>query len=247
MDHAELTRGDAVLEVGPGFGMLTRELAARAGRVVAVELDRRFKPVLAETLGDVRNVSLVWGDVLRTPLELSPPRGSEEKKVGGFKIVSNLPYEITTPFLWKFLGPTNDQTSNVKRHLFPDVIVLLLQREVAERICAKPPRMNLLALLVQTFGTAEVIRRVPARAFYPPPRVESALVRIVRNPQSGRASRKVILTLAKRAFAHPRKKLSTTLGNNAWLSHSGVNTSARPAELSLGDWERIGEQMENSV
>lgn len=218
---AELTRNDTVLEVGPGTGTLTVELAKRAGHVVAVELDRRFEAELRRTLVGRDNIELIWGDVLRIPL-LNPPPFKGGGKGGGFKIVSNLPYQITSPFLWKFL--TDDG---------PELLVLMIQKEVAERIAAKPPRMSLLAVMVQTFGTVEIVRPVSRSAFYPPPRVDSAVIRIRRVPVDFDRDR--VIKLAKAGFSSPRRKLSNNLKGFKLTSIP----DARAENLSIADWKRL--------
>lgn len=218
---AELTRRDTVFEVGPGTGTLTVELARRAGRVIAVELDRRFEPLLGQAVGSLPNVEIIWDDILRIPL-LNPPPLKGGGKGGGFKIVSNLPYQITSPFLWKFLSDDG-----------PDLIVLLIQKEVAERIAAKPPRMSLLAVLVQSFGTVEIIRQVPRSAFYPPPRVDSAVIRIRRTAAT--FDRRRVIDLAKAGFNHPRRKLSNNLKG---FKLTGV-PDARAENLSIADWAKL--------
>ena len=246
---AHLSAADTVLEIGPGFGALTQKLAERAGRVIAVELDRRFEPVLRETLADFKNIDLVWGDVLRTPLSISPLRGRGEKgflissllrskgedKDGGFKIVSNLPYEITTPFLWKFLGPD--------ARALPEASVILIQREVAERIVGGK-RMSLLALLVSTFGHPEIVCRVPRASFWPPPRVDSAVLCIRRRADIAEGLRRRVLTLARRGFSSPRRKLAPLLVScglpreviEAELSRCEVRPDARAEQLDLKAW-----------
>lgn len=240
---AELTRHDTVLEVGPGTGTLTVELAKRAGHVVAVELDRRFQPALTAAVESFKNVSILWNDIMRTDriegidvgaivgAVFRPPAGRStgDLKVAptlaeksSFKIVSNLPYQITSPFLWKVLTDNG-----------PDLIVLLLQKEVAERIAAKPPRMSLLAVMVQTFGTVEIVRQVSRSAFYPPPRVDSAVIQIRRTVPD--FDRRRVLALAKAGFSHPRRKLSNNL-----KGFKLQNIPDKRAEsLGIADWRHL--------
>lgn len=207
---AELTRRDTVLEVGPGTGTLTVELAKRADRVVAVELDRRFEPLLGQAVGSLPNVEIVWGDILKL----------EVKNFS--KIVSNLPYQITSPFLWKFLSDDG-----------PELLVLLIQKEVAERIAAKPPRMNLLAVMVQTYGSVEIIRHVSRSAFSPPPRVDSAIIRIRRTAAD--FDRRRVLELARAGFRQPRRKLANNLKG---FKLAGA-PDARAENLSIADWAKL--------
>lgn len=219
-DAADLKKDDVVLEVGPGFGTLTRELAARAGKVIAVELDKRFLPVLEETIGEFPNVRIIPGDIF----QLEPRTLNLEPN---YKIVSNLPYNITGEFLWKTMTEWPP----------PERLVLMLQREVGERLAAKPPRMNLLALMAQTFGTVEIIRRVSRGSFFPPPKVESMIVRIFRHHKP-MPERKAILRLAKLTFSSPRKKLRSTLPHIQFPPT--IDPNSRPETLSISQWQSLG-------
>ena len=232
-DSADLKKTDTVLEVGPGFGTLTRELAARAGRVVAVELDKRFLPVLDETVGEFPNVRIIHGDILRLPPTCLPDRQATYSLPPDFKIVSNLPYGITSDFLWKTMAEWDPP---------PERLVLMLQREVGERLAAKPPRMNLLAVMAQTFGTVELIRRVPPGSYLPPPKVESAIIRIIRHRKPF-AEREAILRLAKIGFSSPRKKIAGTLGKGMKdaLLRAGIDPNSRPETLSLEQWRALSQ------
>src|SRR3989344_3180155 len=162
---AELSKKDIVLEVGPGRGTLTEILAARAKKVIAVEKDRDLIPVLREKFRDYKNAEIIEGDILAKAVK--PPLGGLTAK--SYKIVANIPYYITSRFLRIFLS-----NSKVR----PKLMVLMLQKEVAERICAKPPRMSLLALSVQLYAKPEIIRRVSKGQFSPPPKVDSAIIKI---------------------------------------------------------------------
>ena len=157
---AELSPDDAVLEVGPGLGALTRPLAAAARRVVAVELDGRLLPVLESELSGLDNVELVHGDVL----ELDPA----DWFAAPYVVVANVPYYITGAILRHLLGGRPR----------PRRLVLTVQREVAARLTARPPEMSLLAVSVQYYGRARLVSAVKAGAFWPRPEVDSAVVRI---------------------------------------------------------------------
>ena len=157
---ADLCPDDVVVEVGAGTGTLTRLLAAEAGRVVAVELDDGLVAILRRELAGLDNIEILHHDILQF--------SSAEYPDHGFKVVGNLPYYITSAVLRHFL-------ENVPR---PSLMVVTVQREVADRIIAQPGKMNLLAVSVQYYGQPRVVARVPAGAFYPAPNVDSAVVRI---------------------------------------------------------------------
>ena len=161
IEAAEIQKADTVLEIGPGLGSLTRYLSVSANQVVAVELDLKLVSVLQTILKPYANIRLIHGDILKlTPKELGLP--------DDYLVAANIPYNITSAII---------------RHLLesepkPRRIVLTVQKEVAERICATPPDMSLLALSVQVYGTPQIMAHIPAGAFYPAPKVDSAVVRI---------------------------------------------------------------------
>ncbi|GAB4524696.1 MAG: 16S rRNA (adenine(1518)-N(6)/adenine(1519)-N(6)) -dimethyltransferase RsmA [Anaerolineales bacterium] len=230
---AEITPIDAVLEIGPGLGSLTRHLALAAQRVVAVELDERLLPALRETLQGASNVEIVAGDILQVDPAALMAQDS-------YLVVANIPYYIT---------------SAVFRHLLavrprPRRIVLTVQREVAQRICAAPGEMNLLALGVQLYGEPSVAAHIPAGAFLPVPKVDSAVVRVDVTPQPRLAQQDVPLffQLAKAAFAQKRKTLANTLSAGlrwskaeaqARLAAAGIAPNTRPQALDWDAWARL--------
>jgi 16S rRNA (adenine1518-N6/adenine1519-N6)-dimethyltransferase len=232
---AEIPPGCTVLEVGPGLGSLTRYLALSAERVVAVELDSALIAVLEEVLQEMPNVEVVHGDIL----ELDPARliGMD-----GYWVVANIPYYIT---------------SNLIRHLLeaplkPQRIVLTVQREVAERINARPGEMSLLALSVQVYGRPRVVTRIPAGAFYPPPNVESAVVRVDLYPQPIIRVEQLdaFFRLARAGFGQKRKTLRNSLsaGLNQpaeqtvrLLQAAGIDPMRRAETLSIEEWKALTE------
>ena len=224
---AEISKKDIVLEVGPGLGSLTAILAERAGKVIAVEKDYDLISVLREKFLEHKNVEIIEGDILKLPSLRR--RGLGEVN---YKIVANIPYYITSRFLRIFLSD---------KKLRPKLMVLMLQKEVAERICAKPPRMSLLALSVQLYAKPEIIRRVSKGQFSPPPKVDSAIIKITPfAPLKVRGGGGVmdveqILSVARIAFQQKRKMLRHSL---PWLSDNQV-ARKRPEELLLEDWAKI--------
>ncbi|MFN8481496.1 MAG: 16S rRNA (adenine(1518)-N(6)/adenine(1519)-N(6))-dimethyltransferase RsmA [Anaerolineae bacterium] len=233
---AELTPDDTVLEIGPGPGPLTRRLATHAGRVIAVELDGRMVELLRTEVAVGLPVEVVQADILTLDLgELMAARG-----VAHYKIVANLPYYIT---------------SAVLRHIFeaslkPTRVVVLVQREVAERIVAKPPDMNLLGVSVQLFGAPRVVARVPAGAFYPPPKVDSSVVRIdvYSQPAEGVTDTNEFFRIVRAGFGQKRKQLRNSLAHGlsrpgaeieAALAAAGIDPARRAETLSLAEWARL--------
>jgi 16S rRNA (adenine1518-N6/adenine1519-N6)-dimethyltransferase len=234
---AELAPNDTVIEVGPGLGVLTMRLAAAlpAGRLRAVELDRELAPRLTARLKDYPHAEVVEGNILElNPAELS----------GGqpYKVVANLPYYITSAALRHFLsGPTP-----------PTQLVVMVQREVAARMTAAPGEMSLLALAVQFYGAAQIMFSVPPAAFYPPPKVHSAVVRIdvyapEQRPLPG-IDDATFFRIVRAGFGQKRKQLVNTLSGGlgldkasvgAALTQAGIAPGARPEELGLAEWGRV--------
>jgi 16S rRNA (adenine1518-N6/adenine1519-N6)-dimethyltransferase len=233
VEIASLSGAEEILEVGAGLGSLTRMLADHARRVVAVEVDRSLIPPLRRVLELYNNVEIVSGDILDyDPAELI--------STAGYLVVANIPYYITSAII---------------RHLMeskirPSRLVLTVQREVAERICAAPGKISLLSLSVQVYGDPVVAGRIPAGSFYPPPQVDSAIVRIDlrAEPRIPETDLLTFFQLARTAFAQKRKKLRNSLASLADLDSSqvesmlemaGINPDRRPETLSLEEWHSI--------
>ncbi len=242
---AELAPGDSVIEVGPGLGVLTLRLAATlpAGRLRAVELDRELASRLAERLKDYPATAVVQGDILGlNPAELSAGQP--------YKVVANLPYYITSAVLRHFLESAAPPTR----------MVVMVQREVAERMTAAPGDMSLLALAVQFYGAARIMFSVPPTAFYPPPKIHSAVVRIDVYPPQERPLPNVdaatFFRVTRAGFGQKRKQLVNTLSGGLGLdkasvgvalTETGIAPTARPEDLSLADWGRVVEALAGMV
>ena len=225
----EISKKDVVLEVGPGLGSLTEILAARAKKVIAVEKDRELIPYLQDKFRNYKNVKISHGDILKI----------KTLKLKNYKIVANLPYYITSRFLRLFLTNTECWLCQ------PKLMVLMVQKEVAERILARDKKESLLSLSVKAYAKAEIIRRVSKNFFSPPPKVDSAIIKItpfsplkvrgaggVMNPEK-------ILQLARLAFQQKRKMLRHSLKYNLSTSDVDKFGNKRPEELSLEDWAKI--------
>ncbi len=249
---AELSSDDIVLEIGPGLGTLTALLAQKAGRVIAVELDERMLPILHETLADYANVQVICGDILALdPGQLVEGAASVSDKpvpILAYKVVANLPYYIT---------------SAVIRHLLearvpPDLIVLTVQREVAQRMVAQPPHMSLLAVSVQFYAHVEIVDRIPAGAFYPAPKVDSAVVRLRRRPQPAVPVEDVafFFRVVRAGFAQRRKQLRNALSAGlgrpsaavaAALQAAGIDPRRRAETLTLEEWAQLADALASAA
>ncbi len=232
---ADISADDIVLEVGPGLGGLTQLLAEQARQVVAVEIDARFLKPLADILSPHPNVRLVLGDIL----DLDP---AGLVAADSYLVVANIPYYITSALI---------------RHLLdapvrPRRLVLTVQREVAQRICAEPGQLSLLALSVQVYGEPTIRARLPARAFYPAPNVDSSVVRvdIYAEPLIPQPWLAPFFRLARAGFSQKRKNLRNALaGGLSWpkdaviglLEAADVDPTRRAQTLSLPEWRTLTE------
>jgi 16S rRNA (adenine1518-N6/adenine1519-N6)-dimethyltransferase len=235
VSSAEIQSTDTVLEIGPGLGSLTRYLAVSAKEVVAVELDPNLLPPLKAVLSPYQNVRLVQGDILK----LSPRDLIAEKD---HIVVANIPYYIT---------------SAVIRHLLenepkPRRIVLTVQKEVAQRICAKPGDMSLLALSVQVYGQPRIADHIPADAFFPAPKVDSAVlvVGIYPSPLIRAELLDMFFKLIKAGFSQKRKTLRNSLSSGLhisptdaanFLTSANIDPQRRAETVSIQEWERLSD------
>jgi len=233
IEAAEIEPNDQVLEVGAGTGVLTRELAKHARRVVAVELERDMLALLAKTTGEFRNVELL----ARNLLYLDPQEVFEQEP---YKLVANLPYYITAPTFRHFLESGNA----------PSLLVVMVQYEVAQRIVAGPGDLSLLGVSIQFYGQPKIIAHVPARAFYPAPKVDSAILRVDLRKQVPLTpeQRDSFFRLVQAGFAERRKQLHNSLTHHlhqkneevrASLTAANIDPSRRAETLSIEDWLRL--------
>lgn len=230
---AALTPEETVLEIGPGLGSLTRHLAVAARRVVAVELDETLLPALRFVLTAHSNVEIISGDILRLPVSALglPPN---------YKVAANIPYYLTSAII---------------RHLLetpvrPTLMVLTVQREVAERICAGPGDMSLLAVSVQFYSQPRIVARLPAGAFYPRPAVDSAVIRleVLPTPAAAVQDPDTFFRVVKAGFSQKRKQLRNALSGGlqysgeeitAWLARARIEPSRRAETLALAEWATL--------
>ncbi|MBI5071676.1 ribosomal RNA small subunit methyltransferase A [Candidatus Falkowbacteria bacterium] len=248
VEAADLKRGDVILEIGPGFGVLTAELVKRVSRVIAVEADRKMANALREIMADFQNVEIIQDDVLKFSIfnfQFSNNFQNSKFKIQNYsyKIVANLPYQITSAVFRKFL-------SEEPR---PNEITVMVQKEVAERICAKPGEMSLLSLSVQFYGQPEIVAIVPRRVFWPEPEVDSAILKIsnirgIFAKNEKEISPEKFFRLAKIGFSARRKQLQNNLAGGLRLSNKavqdilikiGLDPKVRAQDLAIEDWIRL--------
>ncbi|MBI4332903.1 MAG: ribosomal RNA small subunit methyltransferase A [Chloroflexi bacterium] len=257
---AELAPDDLVVEIGPGLGILTEALARRCGRVVAVELDERMAGLLKQKLAGHANVEIIQGNILAMPPEVlvgpderasrgvACSRSGLRSGGGVYKVVANLPYYITSPVLRHFL----------EAGLKPRLMVIMVQKEVAEVITAGPGDMSLLSVSVQFYGRPSIVRVIPPESFYPPPKVESAIVRIeVReDPAIAVDDIACFFRLVSAGFKNKRKQVHNALERGfdldreqivARLEGAGIDARRRAQTLSLEEWGRLYEAFKEIV
>ena len=232
---AEIQADDCVLEIGPGLGSLTRYLAVSARKVAAVELDPELIPPLRAVLEPHPNVTVIHGDILELSI-------AELVDQPGYIVAANIPYNITSAII---------------RHLLesepkPRRVVLTIQKEVAERICARPGDMSLLALSVQVYGSPRIEARISAGAFHPVPNVDSAVLRIdiYDQPLIAADMLKQFFKLIKAGFSQKRKTLRNSLSAGlhikpadaeALLTQAGIDPMRRAETLSIEEWKTLCE------
>lgn len=242
---AELSPLDLVLEVGPGLGILTRELVGAAGWVCAIELDTKLAELLQQTLAGCQNISIINQDVLEIePLDLIL---AEKQKIPEvvleplrYKLVANLPYYITGPIIRHFC----------EAKLKPQVMVIMVQKEVAQNIVAEPGNLGILAISVQFYGKPQIISYVPAGNFYPAPKVDSAILKIAvyQQPRLQVTNEAAFFRIVRAGFCAARKQIGNSLAQGldlpkpkvlSLLEQAGVTPQKRAETLSLEEWAHL--------
>lgn len=222
IDAADIKSDETVLEVGPGQCAITIELAKRAKKVIAVEKDRELQSTIDEKLKDVSNVEVVYDDILTTQL----PKDL-------YRVIANIPYYLTSPLLTRFLQSENRPTS----------LLLMVQKEIADKIVSD--KGNILSMLVQMYGKAKKLFIVKPSAFYPPPKVDSAILFIELNDKPEVENHIELFDFIKKCFSGKRKQLKNALKNNLHLktdeveellSKAEIDSKLRAEDLKLEDW-----------
>lgn len=232
---AGVGEGDTVLEIGPGFGVLTQALLNAGAEVVAVELDQRLVNYLQQRFRGEKRLTIIPGDIFKVNI----PEVFNDRP---YHLVANLPYSATSLVLRNFLTLSPQ----------PEQLVVMIQKEVAERVTAEPGAMSLLSVMAQYYSTPAYLFEVPKTSFYPAPAVTSAVIACtdIHQPDSDEVKR--VFRLAKAAFAGKRKQLHNTLQSFAGtspeeldkkLKKTGISPTARPQELGVDDWRRLAKNL----
>ncbi len=237
VEAADIQKGETVFEIGPGTGLLTDALVRAGARVIAIELDHDLVAPLKEKFGDA--IELIEGDVLK--MDVNRLIGDSKT----FKLVANIPYNITSQIIERFLS----------REPRPTRMVLMVQKEVADRILAKPPQMSLLSVVSQIYAECSRVTNVKAGSFRPIPKVDSTVVRfdlvsspLQRGDRGGSDFSEQVIHFAKIGFSSPRKQLQNNLSSGLQktseeiktaLASLGLNPQIRAESLTIQDWERL--------
>lgn len=238
---AELEKGDVVLEIGPGLGEMTLALARQVKEVIAVEIDRKLVKILKEKTADFSNILVVEGDVLKISFEQVYRQGHQQ-----LKVVANLPYQISTPLLFRFIE---------SKQLF-STLTLMLQREVAERMIASPGGKDYgpLSIFIQSVSDISVKFYIKSSAFFPPPKVESAVIHMVwkERPLVKLEEEGWFKKVVRGCFNYRRKRLINALRNADLLlpkdledkiEKIGIDTQRRPETLTIQEFARLADAL----
>lgn len=228
---ADLGLKDIVLEIGPGTGTLSYELAKKVKKLVVVEKDPRMVKILREKLKVFKNIEVINQDIMK--LDIS----GLSFQASGFKVVANLPFYLTAPLIRKLI----EEKNKLKE------MTLIIQKEVAQRIAAHPPKMNLLAISIQFYAKPDIIDYIPKKSFWPQPKVDSAIIKIIphRIKDPTRVNRYLFFRIVKAGFSHTRKQLINNLSKELalnrqavknWLLKNKIQPSQRAETLKIKDW-----------
>jgi|SRR3989344_926776 len=251
IEAADISVKDTVIEIGPGIGTLTQKLAKKAKKVIAIEKDQTMVDIATETLREYKNIEVLQGDILKMTNGQTPMANKNQRsKIGNwdlgikdYKVVANIPYYITSPIIRMFLEVNNQ----------PAQIILTIQKEVAQRICAAPPNMSILAVSVQYYATAQIISYVSRACFWPSPNVDSAIIKITPVKKAKSNTKKpfkesdsdLFFKIVKAGFSHPRKQLANNLSKalnknkeetTTWLIKNNLSPLQRAETLAIQDW-----------
>lgn len=234
IEAAELSPDDLVVEVGPGLGILTEELAKRAAKVIAIEVDSKLASALSQSLSHCSNLTIINADVLQVTLK------ELVRADLGYKVVANLPYYIASPVLRHFLEAS----------VRPQRMVIMVQKEVAQSIAAAPGKMSILSIAVQLYGKPTIVAYVPARSFYPAPKVDSAILSIdvYQQPIADVEDVARFFQLVRAGFSAPRKQLRNALALGlslppesaaALLNRAQISPKRRAETLTIEEWTKV--------
>lgn len=242
VSESNITDKDYILEIGPGMGTLTEELALRAKKVVAIELDSSLLPILEETLGKYNNVEIIHGDVLKIDLEKLI---QEKLNNGPVKVVANLPYYVTTPIIGKL----------IEDNLNLDSITVMVQKEVAERMAASPggKEYGSLSIFVNFYSNPEIVVKVPKTVFMPQPKIDSAVIRLTLKKDLPDIDQDKFFKVVKAGFSKRRKTIINALSSYGFniekdiikecLEKSNISPEERAENLSVEDFIKISKSL----
>ncbi|MFH1509855.1 MAG: 16S rRNA (adenine(1518)-N(6)/adenine(1519)-N(6))-dimethyltransferase RsmA [Candidatus Nealsonbacteria bacterium] len=215
---------NTIIEVGPGFGILTKRLVEKAKKVVAIEKDPNMVKLLEEESSLSNNLEIINSDILKW-----------EPEEANYTLVGNIPFYLTAPVIRKFLEYKNK----------PKQIVFIIQKEVAQRICANPPKMSILAVSVQLYAEAKIISYIKKDSFWPSPKIDSAIIKIVPKKEKLKVDTDLFFKVVKAGFSQPRKQLLNNLSTKlnvdkikilSWLSKNNIKPELRAETLEVKDW-----------
>lgn len=239
---SRLDKKDAVVEVGPGLGALTKEIVKKAGKVTAIEKDPRLVQFLNTRFRETNNLTIVERDILDL-LQAPEP----DLPTGSYKVISNLPFNISKPVIRGFLESEKQ----------PQTLVLIVQKEVAKDICAQPPDMRILSVAVQVYAEPQFLKKVPRSAFQPQPKVEGAIIRIKSRPKPlwliAEVDKDLFFKMVRAGFQQKRKQIVNSIHSNLGikktklktaLKRAGLSPARRPQTLKVCHWLRLTKQFE---
>jgi len=219
---------DTILEIGPGLGLITQQLAQKAKKVIAVEKDSKMCRILEETLKDYSNIEIIQKDILK-----------HEIQIKNYKVVANLPFYLTSHLIRRFL----------ERDAPPREMILIVQKEIAQRICAKPPRMNFLSVSVQFYSKPKITSYISKSSFWPRPEVNAAIIKISEIKKNiPKINTELFFKIVSAGFSQPRKQLINNLSRKLkpskeetkkWLLDNNIKPNQRAETLSINDWVKL--------
>jgi len=235
LEAAEIGENDTIVEIGPGFGVLTFSLLEKAKKVIAFEIEKKIEPYWDEKLRLHNNLEIIWGNAIK---EIQNPK----LEIENYKVVANLPYQITSHILRVFLEAENK----------PEKMVVMVQKEVAERICAKPGEMSLLSVSVQYYGEPKVVAKVTRGNFWPSPKVDSAILLIDKIVRPRQLDEDKFFKIVRAGFANKRKQLWRNISVGLGLEGDNIKSllksivgdeKIRAEELSVEQWVKLAESI----
>ena len=245
IEAAEIKKNDTIIEIGPGLGTLTQKLAKTGAKIIAIEKDLLMNEILKKTLTGYKNVKIIRADARQLLIyeinSFGDKLGINSGK-NGYKIVANLPYNIATFLIRQWLESEKP----------PKMMVLMIQKEVARRIVAKPPHSNLLGVSTRFYANAEIIDYIKKESFWPKPKVDAAIIKIIPRKEPSAISRGTFFKVLKAGFSQPRKQLLGNLSKKLNLSREelvlifrnlDISEKARAENLNLDEWQGLASEL----